>query len=80
MATKKSVQMCCVSVDYRTYLLPATDGMRLVEIMQRAFECNARYDEGKTYELGPQPEVSLVLVKPSQVKEPLPMLRLGGPT
>lgn len=70
MATaKKPVSMCCVSINHDNYLMPADKGMKLVELMQSAFEAEKSYgDRNYTYEIGEQPSVELSLVKPSQIK------------
>ncbi len=65
----KPVQMCCVSVGYSTYLMPADKGMKMVELLQSAFECKKDYADGRyAYVIGSQPEVELALVKKDQVR------------
>lgn len=65
----KTVQMCCVSLGYSTYLMPADMGMKLVALMQSAFECKRDYDDGRyAYVIGRQPDVELALVKTDQVR------------
>lgn len=70
---KKPVTMCCVTIDFRTYLLPADKGMKLVELLQSAFECEKLYeDRGYAYQVGVQPErVSLEIVRAGQIRQPL---------
>lgn len=85
-ATKKAVAMCCVSINYRDYLLPADKGMKLVELLQSAFETEKEYVErGYTYAIGDQPNVEFCLVKASQIKarrtdtNAAGQMLLGGP-
>lgn len=68
-APKKAVPMCCVSIDYRSYLMPVDKGMKLVELMQFAFETDPSYgDRSYTYHIGDQPAVQFTLVKPAQIR------------
>jgi len=70
VAPKKPVAMCCVTIGYKEYLLPADKGMKLVELLQSAFETEKKYESrGYTYYVGDQPEVELALVKASQLKQ-----------
>lgn len=65
----KSVPMCVVSVGYSTYLLPSSDGMKLVQLMQNAFAVETTYQErGYAYFVKEQPEIELKMVKPSQIR------------
>lgn len=68
-AAKKPVPMCCVSINYSYYIMPADKGMKLVELLQTAFKTNKDYgDLGYVYGVGEQPEVEFALVKPSQIR------------
>ena len=70
MATKKPVAMCCVTIGYMVYLMPADKGMKVVELMQEAFDTSKSYeDRGYCYHVGEQPSVEYCLVKPSQLKQ-----------
>lgn len=72
-AAKKPVTMCCVHIGYRGYLMPLDKGTKVVELMQAAFECEQRYEDGHTYLVGEQPSgVSLEIVRPSQIRHPKP--------
>lgn len=77
----KPVAMCCVTIDYHQFLMPADKGMKVVELLQSAFHCERRYDETSNYkyEVGEQPQVEFALVRPNQVVEPAApgRLRLG---
>jgi hypothetical protein len=66
----KPVAMCYVSVNYTRLLMPADKGMKLVELLQSAFECEQDYATGG-YTYAPkeeQLEVAFVLVRPNQVR------------
>lgn len=66
----KSVPMCVVEIGYQTFLLPSSDGMKLVQLMQSAFAVEATYeDRCYSYFVKEQPEVELKLVKPSQIRQ-----------
>jgi hypothetical protein len=72
-AVKKTVPMCCVTIGYTNYLLPADKGMKVVELMQSAFECNERFGAGDSqYEIREQPRVGLEIVRPNQIVQPRP--------
>ena len=66
---KKPVPMCCVSIDFSYYIMPADKGMKLVELLQSAFQANKNFaDRGYVYSVAEQPEVEFALVKPSQIR------------
>lgn len=68
----KTVPMCCVSIDFNSYLLPASVGMKLVEILQQAYKCHENFGE-RDYQYTPevnQPRVELKLVRANQVLPP----------
>jgi hypothetical protein len=68
----RPVQMCCVQIGYSSYLMPADKGMKVVEMLQAAFECRKDYAErGYVYIVGNQPEVELALVRSDQVRKPV---------
>lgn len=67
----KQVQMCCVEVGYQRLLMPADKGMKLVELLLHAITSERTYERDEfEYRAGQQPEVSLTLIKPSQVHFP----------
>lgn len=70
-APKKGVAMCCVTIGFDDYLLPAAQGMKLVEIMASAFSVDKQYGGAGRYNyfVGEQPNVELTLVKPAQIKQ-----------
>jgi hypothetical protein len=41
--------LCCVSIGYQDLLMPATEGMKLVELLRHAVECNRSYDRRETF-------------------------------
>lgn len=70
--SSKAVQMACLTIDYKQYLLPSVKAMKIAELMQDAFECDHRYSEDDfIYEVLPdQPRVAFALVRPNQVRMP----------
>ena len=44
MATPKP--MCAVTIGFETYVLPAAAGLKLVELMQQALQCESDYGVG----------------------------------
>lgn len=46
MATPKP--MCAVTIGYETYVMPASAGMKVVELMQQALACECDYGIGDT--------------------------------
>jgi hypothetical protein len=84
MATKpqKPVAMCCVTIGYRDFLLPADKGLRLVELMKDAIECEQGYDGSRTYFVKQeQPEIGMTIVRASQMRgapPPRPTLLLDS--
>ncbi|WP_230681177.1 hypothetical protein [Paracidovorax cattleyae] len=71
--------MACLTIGHYHYLLPAAKAIKAVEILQDAFDCEHRYDEGDfVYEVAnTQPRVSFTLVRPNQLRmlqgEPVPV-------
>ncbi|WP_420996216.1 hypothetical protein ACKI2N_002435 [Cupriavidus sp. 30B13] len=70
MATaKKAVPMCVVRIGYQDYLLPASGGMKLVELMTTAVECEQTGYQPPKFVIGEQPEVRLQMVKQQHVHQ-----------
>lgn len=71
-APAKAVQMACLTIGFTQYLLPSAKAMKVVELMQDAFECEQDYTGHELkYEVQPdQPRVAFALVRPSQVHMP----------
>lgn len=79
--TKKAVTLCCVTVGYQSFLMPADKGLRVVELLQSAVECRERYDDREQfYDVEEQPRVILAMVKPSQVRQATPETHAGSTT
>lgn len=74
MTAKKPIPMCCVSIGYDDYLMPANMGMKVVEMMQSAIRCERAYQQdGHRYRLKDgSVEVSYRSVSPSQIAWTLP--------
>ena len=68
----KPVQMACLTIGYKQYLLPSAKAMKVAELMQDAYECDQHYDDHElVYEVQPeQPRVAFALVRPAQVRMP----------
>ena len=63
--------MCCVSIGYQDFLLPADIGMKLVALMNDAICTKKHYmDKGFVYAVGEQPSVEYVSVRTNQVIVP----------
>lgn len=62
--------MCCVSIGYRDLIMPADKGMKLVELLQHAVECERGYERPEVYTVGEQPHVQLTMIKPRQIRAP----------
>ena len=48
MAPPKQQPMCAGTIGFETYVLPASAGMKLVELMQQAMACESDYGLGQT--------------------------------
>ncbi|MFY3986084.1 hypothetical protein ACOTJH_29120 [Achromobacter xylosoxidans] len=74
MATTKGQggAMCCVTIGYQHFLLPADKGMRVLEAMQHAVGCERNYDhdEGERFFANDPPRINYELVRASQVHLP----------
>lgn len=71
MATKKIEPMCAVDIGYQTYLMPATAGMKLVQLLTQAVECDKDYEDGGyVYTAGDQVSVSYRNVRSAQIRMP----------
>lgn len=69
MATKKTAPMCVVTIGYQEFLLPAANGLKIVQLMTGALQVDARYDKGRVYELRDEAvEVEYVSVDSRQVR------------
>lgn len=69
MAAPKN--LCCVSVGYTHFLMQTEDGMKLMDLMQKAMQCRRSYgDHGYEYEPEEITDLSLEIVRPGQVDLP----------
>ncbi len=69
MATKKTGPMCVVTIGYQEFLLPAANGLKIMQLMTGALQVDARYDDGRIYELRDEPvQVEYTSVDPRQVR------------
>lgn len=68
----KPVPLCCVTVGYQSFLMPAQLGMKLVDLMNSAVICQMDYQkDGHCFTPKEQPRVEYVSVRPGQVIAPL---------
>lgn len=69
MATPKP--LCVVEIGYQHYLLPVSDGLKLMELMQKAVSCEWTYEDNeKEFMAGSTPRLSMQMVRPDQVRMP----------
>jgi hypothetical protein len=68
MVTKTVKQMCCVRIGFVNVLLPADAGLRVVALLKDAVAVDMEYTLEKAFRItGESLEISLTVVKPSQV-------------
>ncbi|MBH1886908.1 hypothetical protein JY452_07090 [Stenotrophomonas maltophilia] len=61
--------MCVVTIGYQEFLLPAANGLKIMQLMTGALQVDARYDDGRIYELRDEPvQVEYTSVDPRQVR------------
>lgn len=74
MATtkKQGAAMCCVTIGYQDFLMPADKGMRVLEAMQHAIGCERNYDrvDGEAFYASEAPSVKYALVRAEQIRMP----------
>lgn len=71
MATPKG--MCIVTIGYQHYLIPVADGLKVMDIMQKALSCewNFRSDSGKKeFDVGDAPTLSMQTIRADQLRMP----------
>lgn len=74
-----AVPMCCVTIDYRDYLLPMDKGIKLVELLQSAVLTEKTFmPDDIDFYAGKPPHLELEPVKPSQIKFPLIYTNAAG--
>lgn len=70
MATPKQA-LCVVSIGYQNLLLSVADGLKVMELLQKAVSCEATYElGGKEFEAGSSPALSMQMVRADQVRMP----------
>lgn len=70
---KPTAALCCVTINYVSFLLPAEAGLKVVALLRGAHACSADYDRGdhsRFYALGDELEVEYIAVKAAQVRAP----------
>jgi hypothetical protein len=69
-APKKAIPICCVTIGYQSFLMPAAIGMKVVDLMTSEVTCKRDYAMGEIYVPGDNPTVEYVSVRANQlVKE-----------
>lgn len=72
MATRtKSQPMCIITIGFQNLLLPISDGMKVVQLLSQAIDCEQQYEGGGefTYVVHEQVDVGLKTVQPRQIRE-----------
>lgn len=65
----KQVPMCVVAIGFNCLLLPASKGMRVVELLQGAIEVDRRFESrADTYTVNDEVHVEYQSVKASQLR------------
>ncbi|HEY4294538.1 hypothetical protein [Luteibacter sp.] len=83
----KKGPLCVITIGFQTFLMPVTAGMKLVQLLGQAIECEEFYagTYERRYTAGKQVDVHLATVRDDQVRLPDPepkqrkVLRLEGP-
>ncbi len=76
--SSKNVPLCAVRIGVDDFILPMSDGLKLVAIMGKAVAVNRNYGEGKRWLLTGDTDIQrieLVLVRPSEIG-PAPARRM----
>lgn len=68
MATPKP--MCAVTIGYETYVMPASAGMKVVELMQQAIACESDYGLGDTATATGPVRITYRSMRPEQITMP----------
>lgn len=63
-------QICCVTIGYEQIVLPAADGLRMVELLQRAVRVRSDYGrEGVSYESDANPlTIALAIITADRLR------------
>lgn len=69
---QKQVQMCCVTLNYTDYIMPADKGMKVVALMQSAVPCKEDFEGHQlVYRADEDPKaVEFKLIHQSQLRGP----------
>lgn len=70
MATRsqKKAPLCCVTIGFQDYLMPADKGLQVVGLMKEAIPCDKRYDDSLSYVVSSKPhELGMTIVRETQV-------------
>jgi hypothetical protein len=70
MAPRKPQQLAALRIGYQTYLVPAANASKAVELLGEAIEVDDHYGDDITYSLGKPIRLEYKLVRPSQVRRP----------
>jgi hypothetical protein len=72
MAPKKSGPMCIVTLNHHDFLMPVATGMKIVQLMGEAVECNSTYERGLdyTYTVGKPVKIEFTTVRHDQIRMP----------
>lgn len=78
MANKpKSEPMCAVTIGYHRYLMPASIGMKVVQLLQNAFDVDEEWEEERIYTVKEPVNVEFRSVRANQIRMPTPVKRLA---
>lgn len=73
--TKMPEHLCCVTINYQSFLLPSDKGRQLVALMEKALSVKRTWREGQSgrlFELDDAHEIEYESVKHAQVVAPEP--------
>lgn len=69
MTRPKAQPMCALTIGFQTYLLPSSDGLKVMQLLQQASECECDYvDRGYVYRITGPASIELKSVLPQQVR------------
>lgn len=89
--TKQPQQLCALTIGFNTYLMPPEAGMKVMQLMQKAVECERDLGHHRSpdwlYIIRGTPRLEMCIVKASQVRQapgedgtsPGKPLLIGGP-
>lgn len=69
LSKTKAQPMCCVAIGYQHFLMPSADGLKVMQLLQQASECERSYENGGyVYAIKEPAEVKWSSVNHSQVR------------